>query len=71
MVQLAHEGRLVGKVAVVTGGNSGIGLATAKRLASEGARVAIMGRNRETVENTVAELGEHGLGVVGDIQNLK
>ncbi|MGH9678846.1 MAG: SDR family NAD(P)-dependent oxidoreductase, partial [Candidatus Acidiferrales bacterium] len=42
--------RLEGKVAVVTGGNSGIGLATAKRLQEEGARVVIAGRSKEAVE---------------------
>ena len=62
--------QLSGKVAVVTGGNSGIGLATARRFAEEGARVAIMGRNPETVESAVREIGHDAIGVAGDVQNL-
>ena len=46
--------RFQGKVAVVTGGNSGIGLATAKAYASEGARVAIFGRDKALLEDTGA-----------------
>src|SRR6267143_33515 len=45
--------RLEGKVAVVTGGNSGIGLASAKRLREEGARVAIAGRSKKTLDEAV------------------
>ena len=65
------SGRLAGKVAVITGGNSGIGLATARRYVSEGARVAILGRDPTTVEAAVAELGYAAIGVVGDVQNLQ
>ncbi len=65
--------RLNGKVAVVTGGNSGIGLAAAQAFVREGARVAVFGRNAETVESAVAELGgtEAGkaIGVRGDVTN--
>ena len=49
--------RLGGKVAVVTGGNSGIGLATATRFQQEGARVAISGRNKKTLDEAVITIG--------------
>jgi len=59
--------RLEGKVAVVTGGNSGIGLATAKRLREEGARIAIYGRNQKTLDAAVKEIGKDVLAVRGDV----
>jgi NAD(P)-dependent dehydrogenase (short-subunit alcohol dehydrogenase family) len=62
--------RLVGKVAVVTGGNSGIGLATAKRLQQEGARVAISGRSRKTLDEAVRAIGNGVLAVQADVANL-
>ena len=49
--------RLEGKVALVTGGNSGIGLASAQRLHEEGARVAISGRNQKTLDEAVKVIG--------------
>src|SRR5271167_3961230 len=58
--------RLEGKVAVVTGGNSGIGLATAKRFLEEGAKVAISGRNQETLDEAVKSLGREILAVKAD-----
>ena len=59
--------RLEGKVAVVTGGNSGIGLAAAKRLHEEGAKVAISGRNAQTLENAVKTIGNGVLAVQSDV----
>lgn len=62
--------RLEGKVAVVTGGNSGIGLATAKRFLDEGAKVAISGRNQKTLDEAVKSLGNGVLAVKADTANL-
>jgi len=63
-------GRLEGKVAVVTGANSGIGLASAKRFAQEGARVFMTGRRQSELEAAVAEVGHGARGVQGDIAKL-
>jgi NAD(P)-dependent dehydrogenase (short-subunit alcohol dehydrogenase family) len=62
--------RLEGKVAVVTGGNSGIGLAAAKRLQDEGARVAISGRNQQTLDEAVNTIGNGVLAVQADVSRL-
>lgn len=62
--------RLEGKVAVVTGGNSGIGLATAKRLQEEGARVAIAGRSKKTLDEAVKAIGNGVLAVQADVSEL-
>ena len=59
--------RLEGKVAVVTGGNSGIGLASAKRLQEEGARVAIAGRSKKTLDEAVKTIGNGVLAVQADV----
>jgi len=62
--------RLEGKVAVVTGGNSGIGLAAAKRLQEEGARVAIAGRSKKTLDEAVKTIGNGVLAVQADVAKL-
>jgi len=63
--------KLDNKIAVVTGGNSGIGFATAQAFVREGAKVVIMGRNQETLELAVQKLGENAIGVQGDVSNLE
>src|SRR5437667_3498826 len=62
--------KLEGKVAVVTGGNSGIGLATAKRLQEEGARVAIAGRSKRTLDEAVRTMGNGVVAVQADVAKL-
>jgi NAD(P)-dependent dehydrogenase (short-subunit alcohol dehydrogenase family) len=62
--------RLEGKVAVVTGGNSGIGLATAKRLQEEGARVAIAGRSKKTLDEAARTIGNDVVAVQADVAKL-
>jgi NAD(P)-dependent dehydrogenase (short-subunit alcohol dehydrogenase family) len=59
--------RFKGKVAVVTGGNSGIGLGVAKAFAQEGAQVAITGRNPETLEAAAKEIGDGTLAIQSDV----
>jgi len=61
-----HEG----KVAVITGGNSGIGLATAHRLANEGAYVFITGRRQPELDAAVTLIGKNVTAVQGDVSNL-
>src|SRR6266436_5163213 len=64
------SGKLEGKVAVVTGGNSGIGLATAKLFVAEGAYVFITGRRQEELDAAVKEIGQNVTGVQGDVAKL-
>jgi NAD(P)-dependent dehydrogenase (short-subunit alcohol dehydrogenase family) len=63
-------GRLDGKVAVITGGNSGIGLASAKRFVAEGAQVVITGRRQAELDAAVKAIGGDVLAVQGDVSNL-
>lgn len=61
---------LAGKVALVTGGNSGIGLATARAFHANGSSVAISGRDPETLEEVAQELGSNVLVVQADVTRL-
>jgi NAD(P)-dependent dehydrogenase (short-subunit alcohol dehydrogenase family) len=63
-------GKLDGKVALVTGGTSGIGLATAKLFVAEGARVYVTGRRQERVDEAVKEIGKSSTGVQGDVAKM-
>ena len=62
--------RLAGKVAVITGGNSGIGLATAHEFKANGAKLAIFGRNKQTLDQAATALGDDTLAVLGDVRKL-
>jgi NAD(P)-dependent dehydrogenase (short-subunit alcohol dehydrogenase family) len=64
------SGRLLGRVAVVTGGNSGIGLATAERFVAEGAYVFITGRRQPELDAAVKQIGRNVTGVQGDVSRL-
>jgi NAD(P)-dependent dehydrogenase (short-subunit alcohol dehydrogenase family) len=59
--------KLKGKKALITGGNSGIGLATARLFVAEGAEVAITGRDQKTLDEAVAELGSNARGYRADV----
>ncbi len=63
--------RLESKVAVVTGGNSGIGLVSAKRLHEEGARVLVTGRDAKTLDAAVSTIGAGTLAVQSDVSRLE
>jgi NAD(P)-dependent dehydrogenase (short-subunit alcohol dehydrogenase family) len=62
--------RLANKTALITGGNSGIGLATARLFVAEGARVAITGRNRDTLAAAAKELGPQALALTADVTDV-
>lgn len=63
----AYSNKLAGKIALVTGGTSGIGLATAKRFVNEGAYVFITGRRQQELDAAVREIGGNVTGIQGDI----
>ena len=63
-------GKLEGKIAVITGGSSGIGLATARLFVAEGAYVFITGRRQTELDAAVTEVGGNVTGVQGDVANL-
>jgi NAD(P)-dependent dehydrogenase (short-subunit alcohol dehydrogenase family) len=62
--------KLEGKIAVITGGNSGIGLATAKRFVEEGAYAFITGRRQSELDEAVKQVGDNIAGVQGDVSNF-
>jgi len=63
--------KLAGKIAVITGGSSGIGLATAKRFVEEGAYVVITGRREKDLNEVAALIGRNVTTVVGDVSRLE
>jgi NAD(P)-dependent dehydrogenase (short-subunit alcohol dehydrogenase family) len=63
--------KLNGKIAVITGGSSGIGLSTAKRFVEEGAHVVILGRREKTLQEAAAEIGKNVTTVMGDVLRLE
>ncbi|HMD53614.1 MAG TPA: SDR family NAD(P)-dependent oxidoreductase, partial [Phycisphaerae bacterium] len=64
-------GKLSGKVAVITGGNSGMGLETAKHFVQEGAQVVITGRRQKELDEAVKYIGKNAVAVQGDVSSLK
>jgi NAD(P)-dependent dehydrogenase (short-subunit alcohol dehydrogenase family) len=66
----ALHGKLQGKIALITGGNSGIGLATARQFVHEGASVFISGRRETQLAAAVKEIGANATGFQGDVANL-
>jgi NAD(P)-dependent dehydrogenase (short-subunit alcohol dehydrogenase family) len=65
-----HMGKLEGKIALITGGNSGIGLAAAQQFVNEGAYVFISGRRDRELAAAVKKIGRNVSGVQGDVSNL-
>jgi NAD(P)-dependent dehydrogenase (short-subunit alcohol dehydrogenase family) len=63
-------GRLVGKIVLITGGSSGIGLASARRFVSEGAFVFITGRRQQELDNALAEIGHDVRALQGDVSKV-
>jgi NAD(P)-dependent dehydrogenase (short-subunit alcohol dehydrogenase family) len=69
-MKLSSKGKLEGKIALITGGSSGIGLATAKQFVNEGAYVFITGRRKSELDKAVEQIGKNVTGVRGDVSNL-
>jgi NAD(P)-dependent dehydrogenase (short-subunit alcohol dehydrogenase family) len=67
---MSTAGRLQGKIAVITGGNSGIGLAIAKLFAEQGAKVVIFGRDQKTLDAAAGHIGHGILAIQGDVRVL-
>src|SRR2546423_15503561 len=65
-----HAGKLEGKIALITGGNSGIGLATAKEFVNQGAYVFITGRREQELAAAVKAMGKNVSAVQGNVSNL-
>ncbi len=63
--------RLKNKVAVITGGNSGIGFGIAQEFKKEGAKGAIVGRNQETLDSSINELGTDFIAIKGNVTKLE
>src|SRR6266850_38350 len=70
MIGEEYMNKLEGKIALITGGNSGIGLTTAKQFVSEGAYVFITGRRDQELARAVKEIGRNVTGVQGNVANL-
>ena len=63
-------GKLNGKIALITGGNSGMGFSTAKLFVEEGAQVIITGRRKEELDQATKSIGKNILGIQGDVSKL-
>jgi NAD(P)-dependent dehydrogenase (short-subunit alcohol dehydrogenase family) len=70
LTQSINHKKLDGKIAVITGGNSGIGLATAERFVDEGAYVFIAGRRQSEIDTALNKIGKNATGVRVDVSNL-
>jgi NAD(P)-dependent dehydrogenase (short-subunit alcohol dehydrogenase family) len=64
-------GKLIGKIALITGGNSGMGYSTAELFIKEGAQVIITGRRKDAVEEATKKLGSGAFGITADVSNLQ
>jgi NAD(P)-dependent dehydrogenase (short-subunit alcohol dehydrogenase family) len=69
-VKLGSKNKLEGKIALITGGNSGIGLATVKQFVDEGAYVFITGRRKPEFDGAAKQIGKNVTNVQGDVANL-